>query len=129
MNTLRLIPAYLGWHYTKAFSDMFRIYGDTFWFLWRFYSVPTTLKTFFSPWERMGEQYQKGLDFGAIASTFIINTLMRILGMIMRIFLLALTLISFIIALFAMIVVLIVWICAPVLLVILLVLGIKSLLN
>lgn len=113
MNVFRLVPLYFFWHYTSAFFDMFRIFGNLYWFLWHFFSVPDTFKTFFDPWQRLHEKYHKGLDIEAMASTLVVNILMRIVGMIMRTFLLFFALVSFLVFTFMFVIFFLVWIILP----------------
>jgi hypothetical protein len=127
MNTLRLVPLYLYWHYSTAFLDMFKIYGNIFWFLWYFFSVSDMFRTFFTPWERMGEKYKNKLDIEAIASTFVINSLMRIVGMCMRTILLFFALLCFIITLIVLTTGFFIWIFIPAILLTLAFLGINAL--
>jgi hypothetical protein len=129
MNTIKLIPIYLRWHYSIAFVDMIRIDGNIFWFLWHFFSVPDTFRTFFSPWERMGDKYKKGLDIERIASTFVVNTLMRIVGMIMRTILLLFALFCSFVALVVVVVCFFLWIFIPAILILLAFFGIMGLYN
>ena len=113
MNALRLVPVYIFWHYSSALLDFFRIAGNMYWFLWHFFSVPETLRTFFEPWERIREKYYKGLDIEAMASAFVANTLMRILGVIMRTFLLFFAFISFIVLSVVVVVSFFIWLIMP----------------
>ncbi len=127
MNAIKLVPIYLLWHYSTAFLDMFRIFGNIFWFLWHFFSVPDTLRTFFSPWERMGEGYKKGFDIEAVASTFVVNTLMRIVGIIMRTILLFFALVCFFVTFLVVSVSFLIWILIPFILISLAFFGISAL--
>ena len=129
MNAIKLVPIYLRWHYSTAFLDIFRIDGDIFWFLWHFFSVPDTFRTFFSPWQRMSEQYQKGLDIEEFASTFITNILMRIVGVIMRTILLLFALIGFFATFIVLFVGFFVWLLMPFILIFLAFFGISGLFN
>ena len=127
MYALRLVPLYLWWHYTAAFMDMLHIAGNLFWFLWHFFSIPDTFRTFFEPWQRMKEKYHKGFDVEQMASSFVANTLMRIVGMFMRTILLFFALVSYVVFLVVVIVSFLVWIIIPLALVIFVVAGVGSL--
>lgn len=129
MNAIKLVPIYLRWHYSTAFVDMVRIDGNIFWFLWHFFSVADTFRTFFSPWERMSEKYKKGLNVEDMASTFVVNTLMRLVGMIMRTILLFFALICFIVAFIVIALGFLIWIFIPFILIGLAVAGISALFN
>ncbi len=123
MYALRLVPIYIWWHYTAAFVDMFRIAGNLFWFLWHFFSIPDTLRTFFSPWHRLHETNHKKFDLEAAASSFVVNTLMRIVGMIMRSLLILLAFCGFVVVLVVVIASFCVWIILPFALIGLTILG------
>ncbi len=129
MNAIKLFPLYIRWHYTTAFVDMLRIDGNIFWFFWHFFSVPDTFRTFFSPWERMGERYEKTFDVANLASTFVVNTLMRIVGIFMRSILLFFALVSFIVVAIVLVAVFFIWIFLPFFLLMLAFFGISALFN
>lgn len=71
------------------------------WFIVQFFSFAILIKTLFSPWERMGEKYNKGFNIEAILSTFIVNVLMRGLGFLIRVIVL---LVGFFFLVFSMII-------------------------
>jgi hypothetical protein len=129
MNAIKLVPIYLRWHYTTAIVDLFRIDGNIFWFLWHFFSVPETFRTFFSPWQRMNEGYKKGFDIENIATTFVTNSLMRIVGVVMRSILLFFALVSFFVTSILLVLLFIIWIFMPVFLIMLAFFGISALFN
>jgi hypothetical protein len=79
-----LFESYFSWHYGRAFVDLFRVWMNFIWFIFNFFSVSVLLGSFFSPWKRMGESYPKNFDIAETISTFIVNTLMRLVGMCMR---------------------------------------------
>jgi hypothetical protein len=107
--------------------DMLHIAGNLFWFLWHFFSIPDTFRTFFEPWQRMKEKYHKGFDVEQMASSFVANTLMRIVGMFMRTILLFFALVSYVVFLVVVIVSFLVWIIIPPALVVFAVAGVGSL--
>lgn len=100
MKILRLLPYYFKWHYGRAFLDIWSVLTNFTWFLFNFFSIELLLQTFFTPWKRMKEKYKGGLKIGNFLSSLIINTLMRLVGMIMRSLVILLGLLS-ILALFA----------------------------
>lgn len=77
----QLLVSYIGWHYTVAFVDMWRIYTNLSWFLFNFFSVRILLSTFFAPWKRLRES-GKG-DEGALGA-LIINPITRFVGVLVR---------------------------------------------
>ncbi len=83
MHVFLALPYYLGWHYGVAYSDMVNIWKNFFVFLYNFFSIPTLFSTLLSPWHRMSDGYSKGFD--GIVGTFIVNLIMRIVGIVMRV--------------------------------------------
>jgi uncharacterized membrane protein len=87
MSLLKLVGYYFLWHYTQAFADITRKYLNILWFVLNFFSIPELLRTFFSPFQRIREGYGGGFDPGEFLSILLVNTLMRIVGMVARSFL------------------------------------------
>lgn len=125
MNAIKLLPIYLRWHYSTAFVDMFGIIRNIFWFLWHFFSVSDTLRTFFSTWKRFGAGYKK---LGKITA-FLVDVLMLIFGVVMRTVLLFFYFISFVIAFIVVCVSLFIWVFIPFILTWLAVAGFSALFN
>lgn len=128
MQGLRFIPDYLMWHYSLGFK-----------FVWDFnlrlmrstresFSLPLILRTFWSPWKRMGEGYVKG-DPGSWASTFIFNSLMRIMGMLIRASIIILGLLSMLATFILSVLALCLWVIIPFLSVGLFAMGLRELLS
>lgn len=84
MSPLILAESYIAWHYGRAYTDMFRVWLNFLWFVFNFFSIFTLLSTLFAPWKRMDEAYPKGLDIFGWLSTFIVNMLMRFVGLVTR---------------------------------------------
>lgn len=82
MNALGIIVHYLHWHYTRAFSEIFRLWKNLLWFVKEFFSFSLLIKTFFSPWQRLNEKGSGGVS--GFFEGLIITTIMRIIGMMMR---------------------------------------------
>lgn len=113
-----LLPLYyFTWHYTRAIADLLRIWSNFFWFFWHLFSIPLLLRTLLTPFHRLHETYRPGLRPEDWASAFIVNTLMRLVGMVVRLFtiLIGLLFIALTLALGALM--LAAWIAAPVLVV------------
>ncbi len=75
---------YLYWHYLLTWRDAWRLYRDIFWFVGHFFSIIPSIKTWASPWRRLGETYGGGLDPAAWFGTLIVNLLMRLVGAVAR---------------------------------------------
>ena len=104
------------------------------WFLWQFYempkfligvwinyfvfasnlfSVPSLLKTFFSPWRRYKWEYPRGFDVKEFFTTLISNIISRFLGAIMRIILIIFGILFQIFVVIAGLVILLGWLLMP----------------
>lgn len=80
-----LFPAYLSWHYSAALLALFNIWRNFVWFTYHFFSIGLLTRTLFSPWRRLGEDYKKGsLDVESWFETLVVNTLMRAVGVLVR---------------------------------------------
>jgi hypothetical protein len=84
MNPLALSSRYLLWHYSLGISDGASLALTALRLLAHTFSVPTLLATFFRPWKAEGETYPKDLSPTKFFEAFIVNTLMRIVGIIAR---------------------------------------------
>lgn len=125
MRFLAIIVNYIIWHYTRAILEFSHIYKNILSFLLNFFSIPILVQSYFAPWRRMGEDYTKNIvtDLEDVASVFVVNLIMRIVGMVMRtvIIVFGLLLVS-VVALFYP-VLLILWLILPLILVVLVMLG------
>ena len=85
---------YFYWHYTRALSDFFRVWGNFFGVFWCFFSIGLLLGTLFSPLQRLDEQYKKGLYPEQWFETFVVNSLMRLTGAVVRLVLIAIGIVA-----------------------------------
>lgn len=110
-----LVPLhYLVWHYTLALADLTAVLGNLLWYLYHFFSFSTLIRTLFSPWRRMGESYPHGFDPAGILSTFVVNMLMRLVGLLMRLIILIAGCLMMIVALVLAIIFFLIWLLLPV---------------
>src|SRR3989338_6455076 len=82
-----LLLRYVKWHYLDASRDILKGWGNILWFNLNYFSVPLLVQTFFAPWRRIVWDYGRGFDLGRYLFTFASNLISRILGSIMRSFL------------------------------------------
>lgn len=109
MRILSLAPAYLRWHYTSAFRSILFIWIDLLWFVYHFFSVPMVVRTFLSPWKRLGEEPRVGFHPQEFFEALVTNTMMRIVGVIIRTVFLLMAALSLVAMLFAGVVMLLIW--------------------
>ncbi|MFZ2522265.1 MAG: hypothetical protein WAX44_00255 [Minisyncoccia bacterium] len=127
MVFLLTIPNYFLWHYSKALFDLVNLWRNFTIFFYDFFSIPTLLKTLFSPWHRMNDAYSGQLTFEATVGTFIVNTLMRIVGGLVRGVFVVLGLISIIVSFSVGLIVFCAWLLLPLILLYTFLSGIKFL--
>lgn len=75
---------YLSWQYNEGIREYFSVWTNVHWFLWRLFSVPLLLRTFFAPFRRTSEGYGRGFDPSVIAQTFMVNMVTRFVGVVVR---------------------------------------------
>jgi hypothetical protein len=80
---------YFKWHFLDAPREIMKGWGNVLWFGFNYFSVLLLLQTFFSPWRRITWSYGKGFHLGRFFTTLFSNFISRILGAIMRSFLIA----------------------------------------
>lgn len=119
---------YFRWHYSKGLKEALNIVGNFLWFVTNFFSIKLLVTTLFSPWKKMSENYGDGFDLGKYASAFIINSIMRTVGFITRIFIIAFGIISYLFVLSFSVAILFFWIFAPAILISSLIIGVTFLL-
>lgn len=123
MKELTILPTYILWHYTKApiciLSLIIRLSRSII----HFFSIPTLLKTLFSPWRKLSEDYTGRFDIVEILTSFTVNITMRIFGAFFRItvIILALCLVIFFITLGLLF--FIYWLVMPIAIILLLING------
>ena len=113
MNFLSIIPYYFLWHYSQGLLDYFKVWKNLVWFLWNFFSIKILFKTFFTPFERLKETYSGSLDLEGFAASILVTTLMRLVGMVIRSFIIILGLISLTVFIIGGLLGIIVWLFLP----------------
>ena len=97
MKPLSLLPYYISWHYSVALKNIVAVTKNLAWFFWHFFSIGLLLSTLFTPWQKIQDDHvAQALDFEAMASTMLINVLMRIAGAIIRLFMVCIGLVTII---------------------------------
>jgi len=80
---------YLTWQYGEGVREYMRAWQNIHWFFWRVFSVSLLLRTFFTPFRRTSESYGRRFDPAAMAQTFLVNIVTRLVGALVRSVLLA----------------------------------------
>jgi len=123
MRLFSLFLSYIRWHYLAAPQNIIRLSRTFIWFLWHFFSVGILLRTLFAPWLRLSEERKRGFDIENAASTFLVNTVMRGVGVGIRLIFILIGILAIILTCLLTVVVFLVWIAWPLLIIFSLVLG------
>ncbi|MFA4998829.1 MAG: hypothetical protein WC514_02305 [Candidatus Paceibacterota bacterium] len=116
---------YLSWQFVDVPRNLLKAWGNFLEFNLNYFSITLLLKTFFSPWRRYSWSYGKGFDLGKFFETFFSNLISRILGALMRLFLIIFGIIAEIFIFVIGIIVIFGWIILPFLVIGGFILGVK----
>lgn len=84
---MNIFLKFLYWQFILSPKKVLLITKNYLLFGCEFFSIKGTLKSLFSPWKMTSWSYGKGLDVGRYFETFISNIFTRIIGFVMRTFL------------------------------------------
>ncbi|MFA5736854.1 MAG: hypothetical protein WCX70_00605 [Candidatus Paceibacterota bacterium] len=128
MNILSVIGHYFFWHYSIALFRFTLIYRDILFFIKDYFSLSILLKSFFEPWRRMGEAYPEDkFKLKEVLAVFVVNSLMRLVGMIMRSIIIIIGVVSLILIVFLYPILILLWLGLPLIILLLLGFGFKLL--
>lgn len=116
------------WQFYDVPKKILRGWGNLLYFSFNYFSLLTLLATFFSPWRKYAEAYGGTFNIWENLETFIFNSMSRVIGAILRTGLIVVGIIFTIAVFISGLIVFLLWLLAPVLLIIILILGIKLLL-
>lgn len=116
---------YLEWHFFDVPREILKAWKNFLKFGFYYFSLPFLFKTIFSPWRKYLWAYPKALDIGKYVEVFFSNLISRLLGGIMRVFLIFFCLLFEGGALLGGAIVLLGWLILPIILAAGLILGLK----
>jgi len=108
---------YLVWQFFEVLKNILRGWKNFLIFNLNYFSIFLLIRTFFSPWRRYVWAYPRGFDIGRYLETFISNLISRILGAVMRVFLIFFGILTEIFIFFAGLIVILVWLALPIILI------------
>jgi hypothetical protein len=119
----------LWWHFFEYPKKIIKTIEDFLKFSFYYFSIVDLLKTLFAPWKgTVWIKTKRGFDFGEILDVFVSNLISRILGAIVRIFIIFFGLIFSAFCLILGIFFFLFWIFSPIIFIILFFYGISKLL-
>jgi|SRR3989338_8393491 len=80
MDFFLFIPDYFRWHYSRSLRDLWGISARLVGFIPSYFSIGFLLRTLFSPWRRLHEDYERGFNLESFFSSLIVNVVMRVVG-------------------------------------------------
>ncbi len=86
---MNILLKYLHWQFIDSPKKVLMIIGSYLLFGTELFSIKESLKSLLSPWRRQTCSYGRGFDLGKIAEALSSNLIARIIGFIMRLFLIA----------------------------------------
>ncbi len=127
MNGQNIFFQWIFWQFFEVPKNILKAWRNFLKFNLNYFSIPLLLKTFFSPWRRYKVSYGKGFDFGKYFEALFSNLIFRILGAILRSFLIFIGLLAEIFIILGGVIVFSGWLISPILLTWGLIFGFKFL--
>ncbi len=113
MQTIYLPLFYLKWHYSEAFGDLYRNWKSFLAFALHLFSMKLLFRTWLSPLGRLNEGYKKSFDLEDFMETFVVNTMMRLVGFLLRTFVIVTGVLVFVLVFFLGLASFVLWAVAP----------------
>ena len=108
---------WLSWQFFEMPQNLLRTWRNFLLFNLNYFSVPLLVRTFFSHWRRYKWSYGKGFDFAKYIEVFFSNFISRVIGAILRTFLIIIGIIIEIFIIFIGAFVFLAWLILPMLLI------------
>lgn len=113
MSCSLLLSQYVWWHYHAGLRALVRHASNLPRLVWRLFAPVSLLKNLFAPFQRLQESYPEQVSLKAWVSSFVVNTLMRLLGAAVRSALLLFGLIIFTLSCLFTATVIVMWVIWP----------------
>jgi hypothetical protein len=113
MLFLSIAYHYFAWHYSSAFREMFHVWKNLLWFVFRFFSIAQLLNSWFAPWKRITVDRGETWNLEDLAGFIVVGCISRIIGFVIRTAVICLGLTCLLITLIGGIGAYIFWIIAP----------------
>lgn len=126
MHLLYLVPFYVKWHYTEGFRDLSRNWKSFLSFTLHFFSIGLLFRTWFAPFERLDEDYKKEFNTEVFLETLVVNTLMRVVGFVLRTFVIIMGLVALFIVAMLGPAIFVLWALVPFILLFLFIFGVDQ---
>jgi hypothetical protein len=122
-----LFGQYFVWHFFDVPKELGKAWKNYLRSYFNFFSTGSLLKTLFNPWHGMVWSYGRGFSFTRYAQTIISNGFSRIVGAMIRIFLIIFGLVAEVFIFFIGAIVFLGWLFLPIILAYGFIIGVKLL--
>ncbi len=112
-----ILEQYFVWHFGEASKELIGAWKNYLSFYLSFFSIPLLLKTFLSPWHGLRWSYGRGFSVSRYLETAISNGFSRIVGALLRTFIIVIGLVFEILIFFLGAIIILSWILLPIILV------------
>jgi len=112
-----VIFLWLAWYFIETPKQILRGWKNILSFNLNYFSIPLLFKTLFSYWHQYRWYYPRGFDIGQYLEVFFSNLISRILGAVMRMFMIVFGIVVEIIIFIIGMIILIAWLAMPALIV------------
>jgi len=129
MKFLTTFFGYLKWHYGKALATTFTFWKNILVFLFNYFSIKNLVGNFFAPWKRLADNYPKKFNIKIYFFTFLVNTIMRIVGMFLRTIIIIVGLSVCVLYILCLPITLIFWLALPAIIIGLIIFGLILLIS
>jgi len=113
MKFVTTFLGYLKWHYGTALATTFSFWKNILLFLFNYFSIKNLAGNFFAPWKRLADNYPKRFNIKIYFFTFLTNTIMRIVGIILRTIMIFFGIIVCLLYILAFPITLVLWLALP----------------
>ena len=107
--------SWIKWHYTVQMREVYLKWKNVLLFTVNYFSVDLLLRTYFSPWRKYKWSYGKGFSFQRYFEVAISNLFSRVVGAIVRTFVIVVGMFSVLFVLLLGIPVILFWVLVPLL--------------
>lgn len=112
-----IVIQYLIWHFYDVPRGLIKAWQNYLLFNLNYFSLLLLVKTFLAPWRRYVWSYGRGFDLKKYLEALVSNLISRIIGAVVRSFLILIGLVTEIFVFFAGLILIIGWLILPLLLV------------
>lgn len=108
-----IFSLWLVWHYYKVPNFLLEAWNNYIFFALNYFSLPILLKSLFSPWHKYRWNYPKWYELAEFLSTLVSNVFSRLMGALVRTFLIVVGILFQIFVVVVGAVVFLLWILIP----------------